>query len=73
MSARDPGNAYLRKLRQAKDRLHTGALVVVMLRVMAGCGGIVIMFMIVLADLVTDVMHDRMQIGNADPHTQEGE
>jgi hypothetical protein len=31
------------------------------------------MFMVVLAEFVTDVMHHRMQIRNAHPHTQEGE
>jgi hypothetical protein len=45
----------------------------VMLRVMARRGGIVLVIMIVLAHHVTDLMHHGMQIGYANPHTQKGE
>jgi hypothetical protein len=45
----------------------------VMLRVMAGRRSVMLMFMIVLAHHVTDVMHHGMQIGYANPHTQKGE
>jgi hypothetical protein len=69
--AQDLSDVYFRKLRQAKNGLYTGTLMMVMLRVMAGSGSIVLMFMmmIMLAHLVTDVMHHGMQIGNANPHT----
>jgi hypothetical protein len=72
-SAQDLSDVYFRKLRQAKNGLRTCTLMMVMLRVMARRGGIVLVIMIVLAHHVTDLMHHGMQIGYANPHTQKGE
>lgn len=75
LCAQDLGDAYFRKLRQARNGLCTGTLMMVMLRIMAGSGSVVLVFMLMsmLADHVTDVMHHGMQIGYANPHTQKGE
>ena len=77
MSAQDLSDVDFRKLRQARNGLCTGTLMMVMLRVMAGSGSVVLVFMLMLMSMlahhVTDVMHHGMQIGYANPHTQKGE
>ncbi len=50
------GNAQFRKFRQAKKRLHTNTLVMV-LRIMAGKRRFIIMFMILIAHFVAKAMH----------------
>lgn len=54
-------NAQFRKFRQAKNRLHTNALVMV-LRIMAGRRRFIIMFMILIAYFMAKTMHHGVKV-----------